>query len=467
MGREVSEGEIEAALAVLAAAEGEAVAGAVRGVAAVLEGVEDDACADALARVAGRAGDGRAEVRLAVAEALATRAAAVEVVVGLSADADDGVRLAATAGLGRGGVETAAVRAALAARRADGVEAVRREAEWGLVERWDVEAIEWLAARVGTAAWGAGDEAAARCVCRVAGEDAAGWAAALAEAERRAVVRAEDEARWAAEKAWWVRLEAEGHGVEALFEFALSDEDEARARAAVIVLHLHPSAEDGIFERAAALAGSSVASERAVGLGVLQQYGCKLDMGVQRRPERLVIGLGCLDDEDPAVVADAIYVVMWTAMHDGAPEAPIARVAALWRHADAGVRYAVAAVVGDYVTPAAVEAVVRLTEDSDDEVRERATFELGYGEADSPAVRAALRARLGDPLEDARLEAWWGLAKRRAPDALRWLAQRLEAGVDCHRDHTVLGELWDIVPASVEAQVAAVRAEADRVDGAG
>jgi hypothetical protein len=46
-------------------------------------------------------------------------------------------------------------------------------------------------------------------------------------------------------------------------------------------------------------------------------------------------------------------------------------------------------------------------------------------EADSEEVRGALRARLGDSFEDVRLEAIWGLARRRDAEWLAILRARL------------------------------------------
>ena len=63
--------------------------------------------------------------------------------------------------------------------------------------------------------------------------------------------------------------------------------------------------------------------------------------------------------------------------------------------------------------PEAVGTLVRLSGDADDDVRDWATFGLGTTGADSDEVRAALVARLDDPDEDTRAEAFMALAKLR------------------------------------------------------
>jgi hypothetical protein len=67
----------------------------------------------------------------------------------------------------------------------------------------------------------------------------------------------------------------------------------------------------------------------------------------------------------------------------------------------------------DRLYPEAVETLVRLSGDADEDVRDWATFGLGTTGADSAEVRSALVARLDDPHEDTRAEAFMALAKLR------------------------------------------------------
>jgi hypothetical protein len=63
--------------------------------------------------------------------------------------------------------------------------------------------------------------------------------------------------------------------------------------------------------------------------------------------------------------------------------------------------------------PNAVETLVRLSGDADEDVRDWATFGLVTTGADGPEVRSALVVRLDDPHEDTRAEAFMALAKLR------------------------------------------------------
>jgi HEAT repeat protein len=77
------------------------------------------------------------------------------------------------------------------------------------------------------------------------------------------------------------------------------------------------------------------------------------------------------------------------------------------------VAQALPGVAGDPPAPAVVAALVRLTDDADDEVREWATFGLGSSLAiDSIGIRGALWRRVDDEHHDTRAEAMLALARR-------------------------------------------------------
>ena len=75
-----------------------------------------------------------------------------------------------------------------------------------------------------------------------------------------------------------------------------------------------------------------------------------------------------------------------------------------------------------------VIALIALTADQDQEVRNWATFGLGSQlEVDGGAISAVLRGLLSDPDDDTRDEAMVGLARRRDPDVIPIVAAALEA----------------------------------------
>ncbi len=103
-------------------------------------------------------------------------------------------------------------------------------------------------------------------------------------------------------------------------------------------------------------------------------------------------------------------------------ERTIAReLAPLAEHDDPGVRLAVAQALGRLgdSTPATVAALILLSRDRVDEVRSWATFALADEELfDAPGAPEALAAKLGDPVEEVRVEAVRGLLRRGDPRAI-------------------------------------------------
>lgn len=61
---------------------------------------------------------------------------------------------------------------------------------------------------------------------------------------------------------------------------------------------------------------------------------------------------------------------------------------------------------------------MELTQDTDEDVRDWATFGLGvFGQLDSPEIREALVTRLSDTNADVRAEALAGLAARKEKES--------------------------------------------------
>jgi HEAT repeat protein len=77
--------------------------------------------------------------------------------------------------------------------------------------------------------------------------------------------------------------------------------------------------------------------------------------------------------------------------------------------------------------PLSAETLLRLTQDTDEDVRDWATFGLGVlGNTDSDKIREALFRRLTDSDEDVREEAMVGLGKRKDRRVLSTLMTALE-----------------------------------------
>jgi HEAT repeat protein len=113
--------------------------------------------------------------------------------------------------------------------------------------------------------------------------------------------------------------------------------------------------------------------------------------------------------------------------HIGTPQA-VSLVVAFCAHPDPEIRFALACALGNFSDdPVAVDALVELTRDVDDDVRDWSTFGIGaLGKMDTPQIRDALVDRLNDWFEDVRQEAIVGLARMKDRRVLPALMLSLE-----------------------------------------
>lgn len=187
-----------------------------------------------------------------------------------------------------------------------------------------------------------------------------------------------------------------------------------------------------VFERAKVYCLAENPKARARGLNVLSQLGAgKPDSERPFMAESVSIAINHLQDQDPEVVRSAA----WALSHLGTQEA-VSSLVELKNHIDPEVRQAIACCIAFLDHPKAVSILIELMDDTNEVVRDWATFSLGsgvlkkdgkMGYKDSPEIRQALRRRLDDPYEDARREAIWGLAFRRDTQGLRQLLEFLES----------------------------------------
>jgi HEAT repeat protein len=220
---------------------------------------------------------------------------------------------------------------------------------------------------------------------------------------------------------------------------------------------LHQAAEDG---RASLLAGTRLLGSSDP---VVRSVGCDL--------------LGCVSDLHEPVRADAASALLrlapsetdvevnWSiasALGSTADERAVPILVALAGHSDADIRFQVAHALPSVATGnpdgAEIGALIRLTGDPDPEVRNWATFGLGSQiDIDTPAVRDALWARVGDDGGDVHGEAVFGLARRRDLRATALLIELLDAeegihtwafdAAACLRDPALLPHLINYDPA--------------------
>ena len=204
-----------------------------------------------------------------------------------------------------------------------------------------------------------------------------------------------------------------GASVTALIAGSLvGDDDDEGAWEAIWELRRLGTQE--VFDAAVGLLRSSSAKHRGRGVDILAQLESPMP--------RAEVLFEALRVEREASVLRSLGVAFGHLRDARAVEA----MAALKRHEDANVRHGVVMAMSGHADAVAIEALVELSADVDDEVRNWATFALGHlTTVDTPALRRALTARLGDVDDEIRGEALGGLALRGDASVLEQLRREL------------------------------------------
>ena len=166
-----------------------------------------------------------------------------------------------------------------------------------------------------------------------------------------------------------------------------------------------------VLETAARWVGLPEPLVRARGLDVLAQLGKTAEHPSNSFPHECyaVVTKALQQERDLQPLNSAISALG----HLDDPRA-IPLIARFQSHPAAEIRFTVACALGSFPNdPLSVKTLLTLLEDTDDEVRDWATFAVGVlGDQDSPAIREVLHGKLNDPSADVREEALVGLAKR-------------------------------------------------------
>ena len=185
------------------------------------------------------------------------------------------------------------------------------------------------------------------------------------------------------------------------------------------------------FSRVVGLCHGATPPERRLGADVLGQYAARPDHPRLEHPHHDAVLPVLIDmaatNHDSQVVASVVGAL--ARLHD-----PVGLAAVLGHrhHPAARVRQHVAMALPDLAgSPpgeVVVEALLELSDDPDEAVRDWATFGLGTQlDIDTPAVREALVTRIDDPDAVTSGEALVGLARRRDPRALPHVLERLRS----------------------------------------
>lgn len=196
------------------------------------------------------------------------------------------------------------------------------------------------------------------------------------------------------------------------------------------ITELHMRGNPAVLEMVRRLSRSSNWRRRALGMRIASQlrqprrdteFG-SVEYEKEATQQLLLAGLR---DAREAVVEAAI-----AGLSHRPHAAALADLVRLAAHRSADLRWAVAVALGHYSEPEAIQALLHLARDTDDDVRDWATFGLGtMHDVDTPEVRELLWRNLRDPNPDVRGEALVGLAERGDCRAVAHLAGLL--GEDC------------------------------------
>jgi len=186
---------------------------------------------------------------------------------------------------------------------------------------------------------------------------------------------------------------------------------------------------DYALDGARTLAGSDDPVERAVAGLLVGSVNSGRDDGPWRDRSLEICAEMLRDESDPDVVWAVAHAL--GQLEDGRAAALLLPLA---EHPDSDVRFKVAMGLPstydqDNPDEAIVAALIALSGDEDEDVRDYATFGLGttLESVDTPEVRAALRARAEDEHADTRNEALAGLAFRYDPAVVPLLSKELES----------------------------------------
>ena len=196
-----------------------------------------------------------------------------------------------------------------------------------------------------------------------------------------------------------------------------------------------------VFELSSQLCDGGEPHARKLGLDVLGQLG--YERGRPFLDESLPVAFRLAVDADPLVRRSALAALG----NLGDPQSLSVLVSHM-ADPDARIRLVVAQAIppvfADSPQAEGVQALIQLSDDSDKEVRDWATFGLGsLSDLDSDEIRNALSRRLDDLEGDTAGEALVGLARRRDPKIVLRVDALLQAEVVGNLTVEAAGELAD------------------------
>lgn len=192
------------------------------------------------------------------------------------------------------------------------------------------------------------------------------------------------------------------------------------------MMELQSRGSEAVLVRMIELLTAPQPRERRLGAIVLAQMQQEAGDYHAFQDEAVTALLDALSHEDDPEVLSEIGV----ALGHRSDQRAIGPLVALKNHPDADVRFGVVFGLHGLTDPVAIATLLTLTTDSDEHVRDWATFAFTMLEVDTPAIRAAMLARVDDANMDIRSEAIEALANRHDPRAVPALLAALADGAN-------------------------------------
>jgi len=216
-----------------------------------------------------------------------------------------------------------------------------------------------------------------------------------------------------------LRASADPRPTDELVRLALTEVDEDMAWEYVTALQFRGDGE--VLKAALCLCESQLPTERELGVTILGQLGI---------PERTFPGKSFLTlarmletETDP----DTLQAIGVAFGHLNDPRC-IGLLVPMKNHPCNLVRWGVVHGIAGHNHPLAIQTLIELSRDEDEEIRDWASFALGsLIDTDTEEIREALWARVTDSFEDVRAEALTGLARRKDPRVRDLLLRELAA----------------------------------------
>lgn len=221
-------------------------------------------------------------------------------------------------------------------------------------------------------------------------------------------------------------LKDDSRSTKEIIQLAFNEEDEDNYWNYVYILHFRGGEEE--FTAASKLCESQSVSERILGINILSQLGIPQRTFLQQSGDIL---LKLLSTEENSQVLASIGSAFGH-LKDSRGILPLVK---LKNHPDADVRMGVVCGLSGQEDELAIQTLIDLSSDEDEDIRNWATFNLGSQiETDTPAIRDALFARVisetgdSDTIAEICGEALVGLAIRKDERVINPLIAVLKSG---------------------------------------